>query len=143
MSLLTILAEVTVRDGIGMDDLTWLAGLISAVAVIVGAVWALLRPLKRQADRIEMFWSDWNGTPQRPGHSAVPGVMDRLARIDGELQRNGGNSMKGQVYATSRKVDVLSEQNAAEHVDLASQIDQIKSEAREWHAVRKKETDDE
>ena len=140
MSLLTILAAVTFSDGIGMDDLTRLAELIAVVTTIVAAVWALLRPLKRQADRIEMFWSDWNGTPQRPGHSAVPGVMDRLARIDGELQRNGGNSMKDQVYATSRKVDVLSEQNAAEHVDLASQIDQIKSEARDWHAVRKKET---
>jgi len=35
--LLTILAEVTVRDGIGMDDLTWLAGLISVVAVITDA----------------------------------------------------------------------------------------------------------
>ena len=138
--MMLTLAAVTFADGIGMDDLTWLAGLISVISVIVGAVWALLRPLKRQADRIEMFWSDWNGTPQRPGHSAVPGVMDRLARIDGELQRNGGNSMKDQVYATSRKVDVLSEQNAAEHVDLASQIDQIKSEARDWHAVRKKET---
>ena len=131
---------MTFRDGIGMDDLTRLAELIAVVTTIVAAVWALLRPLKRQADRIEMFWSDWNGTPQRPGHSAVPGVMDRLASIDGELQRNGGNSLKDQVYATSRKVDVLSEQNAAEHVDLASQIDQIKSEARDWHAVRKKET---
>ena len=127
---MNLLAAVTFADGIGMDDLTWLAGLISAVAVIVGAVWALLRPLKHQADRIEMFWSDWNGTPQRPCHSAVPVVMDRLARIDGELQRNGGNSMKDQVYATSRKVDVLAAQNAAEHVDLGSQIEQIKSEAR-------------
>ena len=120
----TLLAEVTVRDGIGLDDLTWLAGLISVVAVIVGAVWAMLRPLKRQADRIEMFWSDWNGTPARPGRSAVPGVMDRLASIDGELQRNGGNSLKDQV------------------IHLASQIDQIKSEARDWHAVRTKGTDD-
>lgn len=125
MSLLTILAEVTVRDGIGMDDLTWLAGLIAVVTTIVAAVWAMLRPLKRQADRIEMFWSDWNGTPARPGRSAVPGVMDRLASIDGELQRNGGNSLKDQV------------------IHLASQIDQIKSEARDWHAKRTKGTDDE
>ena len=135
---MNLLAAVTFADGIGMDDLTWLAGLISAVAVIVGAVWTLLRPLKRQADRIEMFWSDWNGTDARPGHSAVPGVMDRLASIDGELQRNGGNSLKDQVYATSAKLDQLAAQNAAEHVDLGSQIEQIKSEAREWHA-RKKE----
>ena len=135
---MNLLAAVTFADGVGMDDLTWLAGLISAVAVIVGAVWALLRPLKRQADRIEMFWSDWNGTDARPGHSAVPGVMDRLASIDGELQRNGGNSLKDQVAATVHKVDQLAAQNAAEHVDLGSQIEQIKTEAREWHA-RKKE----
>ena len=140
MSLLTILAAVTFADGIGVDDLTRLAELIAVVTTIVAAVWALLRPLKRQADRIEMFWSDWNGTPQRPGHSAVPGVMDRLASIDGELQRNGGNSLKDQVIGNSRKLDHLASQNAAEHVDLASQIDQIKSEARDWHAVRKKET---
>ncbi len=133
-----LLAAVTFADGIGMDDLTWLAGLITVVTTIVAAVWALLRPLKRQADRIESFWEDWNGTDARPGHSAVPGVMDRLASIDGELQRNGGNSLKDQVIGNSRKIDVLSEQNAAEHVDLGSQIEQIKSEAREWHA-RKKE----
>ena len=68
---MNLLAAVTCADGIGMDDLTWLAGLISVVAVIVGAVWALLRPLKQQADRIEMFWSDWNGAPARPGRSAA------------------------------------------------------------------------
>ena len=39
MSLLTILAEVTVSDGIGMDDLTWLAGLIAAVTDVL---WTLL-----------------------------------------------------------------------------------------------------
>lgn len=115
---MNLLAAVTFADGIGMDDLTWLAGLIAVVTTIVGAVWALLRPLKRQADRIEMFWEDWNGTPQRPGHSAVPGVMDRLASIDGELQRNGGNSLKDQVIGNSRKIDHLAAQNAAEHVDL-------------------------
>ena len=143
MSLLTILAAVTFADGIGVDDLTRLAELIAVVTTIVAAVWALLRPLKRQADRIEMFWEDWNGTSARPGHSAVPGVMDRLASIDGELQRNGGNSLKDQVIGNSRKIDHLAGQNAAEHVDLGSRIDQIKSEVRGWHAVRKKETDDE
>jgi len=130
---MNLLAAVTFADGIGMDDLTWLAGLISAVAVVVGAVWALLRPLKQQADRIEMFWEDWNGTPARPGHSAVPGVMDRLASIDGELQRNGGNSLKDQVAATVHKVDQLAAQNAAEHVDLGRQIKSVKDDATRWH----------
>ncbi len=135
---MNLLAAVTFADGIGIDDLSWLAGLISAVAVIVGALWAMLRPLKHQADRIEMFWEDWNGTDARPGHSAVPGVMDRLASIDGELQRNGGNSLKDQVVETSRKLDELAQQNACEHTDLAGQIQNVKDEAQRWHDARHK-----
>ena len=131
-------AAVTFRDGIGLDDLTWLAGLISVIAVIVGAVWAMLKPLKRQADRIEAFWDDWQGTPAGPGRSAVPGVMERLQSIDGELTRNGGPSLKDQVFATARKVDDLAEQNAAEHVDLANQIIAVKTEAQRWHASKEK-----
>jgi len=130
---MNLLAAVTFADGIGVDDLTRLAELIAVVTTIVAAVWALLRPLKRQADRIEMFWEDWNGTDARPGHSAVPGVMDRLASIDGELQRNGGNSLKDQVAATVHKVDQLAAQNAAEHVDLGRQIKSVKDDATRWH----------
>lgn len=130
---MNLFAAVTFADGIGVDDLTRLAELIAVVTTIVAAVWALLRPLKRQADRIEMFWEDWNGTDARPGHSAVPGVMDRLASIDGELQRNGGNSLKDQVAATVHKVDQLAAQNAAEHVDLGRQIKSVKDDATRWH----------
>lgn len=129
---------VTFRDGIGVDDLTWLAGLISVITVIAGAAWAMLRPLKRQADRIEAFWEDWIGTPAGPGRSAVPGVMERLQSIDGELTRNGGNSLKNQVHQISRKVDELAGQNAAEHVDLAGQIQNVKDEAQRWHGARHK-----
>lgn len=126
-------AAVTFRDGIGVDDLSWLAGLISVVAVIVGAVWTMIKPLKRQADRIEAFWVDWNGTPSGPGRSAVPGVMERLQSIDGELQHNGGNSLKDKVFENCRKLDDLAEQNAAEHVDLANQILSVKTEVERHH----------
>ena len=131
-------AAVTFRDGIGVDDLTWLAGLISAIAVIVGAVWAMFKPLKRQADRLEAFWDDWNGTPAGPGRSAVPGVMERLQSIDGELQHNGGNSLKDKVLENSSKLDELAQQNASEHVDLANQILAVKTEAQRWHDARHK-----
>ena len=131
-------AAVTFRDGIGVDDLTWLAGLISAIAVIVGAVWAMLRPVRAQLHRWEDFWDDWTGTPAGPGRSAVPGVMERLQSIDGELTRNGGNSLKNQVRTNSRKLDELAQQNAAEHVDLAGQIQNVKDEANRWHDARHK-----
>ena len=129
---------MTFADGIGIDDLTWLAGLISVISVIVGAVWAMLRPIRAQLHRWEAFWDDWQGTPARPGHGEVPGVMQRLQSIDGELTRNGGSSLKDQVFATARKVDDLAEQNAAEHVDLANQIIAVKTEAQRWHASKEK-----
>ena len=131
-------AVVTFRDGIGVDDLTWLAGLISVVAVIVGAVWTMIKPLKRQADRIEAFWVDWNGTPSGPGRSAVPGVMERLQSIDGELQHNGGNSLKDKVLETSRKLDELAQQNKSEHTLLTGQIDAVRKEVeRHREAIHK------
>ena len=129
---------MTFSDGIGIDDLTWLAGLISVISVIVGAVWAMLRPIRAQLHRWEAFWDDWQGTPARPGHGEVPGVMQRLQSIDGELTRNGGSSLKDQVFATARKVDDLAEQNAAEHVDLANEIIAVKTEAQRWHASKEK-----
>jgi len=136
--MLMLDAAVTFRDGIGVDDLTWLAGLISVISVIVGAVWAMLRPIRAQLHRWEAFWDDWQGTPARPGHGEVPGVMQRLQSIDGELTRNGGSSLKDQVFATARKVDDLAEQNAAEHVDLANQIIAVKTEVQRWHASKEK-----
>ena len=133
-------AAVTFRDGIGVDDLTWLAGLISAIAVIVGAVWAMLRPVRAQLHRWEDFWDDWTGTPAGPGRSAVPGVMERLQSIDGELQHNGGNSLKDKVLENSSKIDGLSRQNEAEHASLANQIDAVSEEAAHYHS--RKESDD-
>jgi hypothetical protein len=135
---MNLLAAVTFADGIGVDDLTWLAGLISVISVIVGAVWAMLRPIRAQLHRWEAFWDDWQGTPARPGHGEVPGVMQRLQSIDGELTRNGGNSLKDQVIGNSRKLDDLAEQNAAEHVALTDRIDAIQTEVRRWHASKEK-----
>ena len=131
-------AAVTFRDGIGIDDLAWLAELIAVVTTIVAAVWAMLRPVRAQLHRWDDFWDDWTGTPAGPGRSAVPGVMERLQSIDGELTRTSGNSLKDQVVETSRKLDELAQQNAAEHVDLAGQIQNVKDEANRWHDARHK-----
>ena len=49
-----------------------------------------------------------------------------------------GNSLKDQVVKTSRKLDELAQQNAAEHVDLAGQIQNVKDEANRWHDARHK-----
>jgi hypothetical protein len=57
---------------------------------------------------IKKFQRDWDGEPAGPGRSQIPGVMERLNRIDGELSRNGGSSLKDQVFATNEALGELS-----------------------------------
>jgi hypothetical protein len=41
-------------------------------------------------DWMDRFKRDWEGTPAEPGRDAVPGIMERMNRMDGELSNNGG-----------------------------------------------------
>ena len=73
----------------------------SSVLVILTACFAVTRVLSPVIKRIKKigkdldnFIEDWHGTPAREGRDAVPGVMDRLNNIDGQLTHNGGSSVK-------------------------------------------------
>lgn len=106
-----MLANIGLSDGIGVDDLFYMAGGIATI----GAAYAVLaRPiitrLRTMLGWWEKFARDWDGEQSEPGRGAVPGVMERLNRIDGELQRNGGSSMKDQIFQTRRAVDRLTTQ---------------------------------
>jgi len=58
-------------------------------------------------DNWDTFMRDWDGEPAAPGRSAVPGVMERLNRIDGELKRNGGSSMKDAINRVEKKLSQI------------------------------------
>ena len=122
-------ACVTFRDGIGVDDLTWLAELIAAVTTIVAAVWAMLRPSAPSCIAGMTSGTTGPAQPAGPGRSAVPGVMERLQSIDGELTRNGGNSLKNQVCRTPGN-STNSPQNADEHDDIKRQVQAVKQTKR-------------
>ena len=69
----------------------------TALGIVTGAIISLgvlLRPVykrvKEFADWLERFKRDWEGTPEEPGRDAVPGMMERMNRMDGELSNNGG-----------------------------------------------------
>ena len=49
--------------------------------------------------------TDWSGQEARPGRSEVPGVMQRLNDIDGELKNNGGGSLKDSVDSIHSRLD--------------------------------------
>lgn len=103
-----VLANVGLQDGLGWDDIFWFTAGATTVITFLGL---FLRPLVREVREYFAWWRkfqrDWDGEPGDDGRAPVAGVMARLNRIDGELQRNGGSSMKDQVFHVARIVDEM------------------------------------
>jgi hypothetical protein len=90
--------------------LYWAAGIITvgtAFSMIFMALKRLYRRIHEFMDNWDQFHRDWSGEPAMPGRSAVPGVMERLNRIDGELKRNGGSSMKDALNRVEKKLEQI------------------------------------
>jgi hypothetical protein len=69
----------------------------TTIGVVAGALISLgvlLNPLRKKVKRwaswMERFMRDWEGEEAAPGRDRVPGVMERLNNMDGELSQNGG-----------------------------------------------------
>ena len=90
----------------------WAGGIVT-VGAAIGVLWKLLKPicdrLHAVMDNLDSFMRDWAGEEKAPGRSAVPGVMERLNRIDGELKRNGGSSMKDAINRIEQKLSQIDE----------------------------------
>lgn len=93
------------------QELMWLTGVATTIAIILGAWFAIAKfvgPFYKRINKWittwEQFMEDWAGTPERIGRSAVPGVMERLNNIDGELKKNGGKSVKDTVNRIEKRI---------------------------------------
>jgi len=76
----------------------------TAIGIVTGALISLgivLRPAFKRTKEffswVERFMRDWEGEEESPGRDRVPGVMERLNKLDGELSQNGGKSTKDTV----------------------------------------------
>ena len=88
----------------------------ATVGIITAALLGLrqlVEPYKEKADLFmswfEDFKRDWSGEEESPGRDRVPGVMERLNRLDGELSSNGGKSTKDVVNKMYDSQGVLME----------------------------------
>jgi hypothetical protein len=84
---------------------------VALVIGIAGGGMALLYPLIKKINKLFKTWSrfivDWEGSEPEPGRDAVPGVMARLNKLDGELSHNGGKSVKDVVTRLEKRQDKL------------------------------------
>jgi hypothetical protein len=86
----------------------------TTIGIVAGALISLgillspfYKKVKRWAQWMERFMRDWEGEEAEPGRAAVPGVMERLNKLDGELSNNGGSTTKDKVdklYLNQAKV---------------------------------------
>jgi hypothetical protein len=87
------------------------AAFVVVIAAAVGVIWKLFSPIlskaKRLLDSLSMFTVDWFGEDAAPGRDRVPGVMERLNNIDGELKHNGGNTMKDAIKRIENKLKTI------------------------------------
>jgi len=78
--------------------IVWAAGAVTAVLTAWITTVKVFQPFFKRINTWittwEQFMRDWAGEEARPGRTAIPGVMERLNRIDGQLHNNGGSSLK-------------------------------------------------
>jgi len=94
-----------------IEQIQMWAGLVVVVAAAVAVIWKLFSPLFKKTrhllDSLSRFTVDWFGEEAAPGRDRVPGVMERLNNIDGELKHNGGSTMKDAIKRIENKLKVI------------------------------------
>lgn len=90
-----------------MDFVQLAIGTVAVTGAILG-VEKVTRPLRKKVRNVsrwlDEFQRDWFGEDEGPGRDPVPGVMERLNRLDGELSQNGGKSVKDTVNRLDEEV---------------------------------------
>ena len=107
-------------------------GIVTGALISLGVI---LRPaykkFKEFAEWMERFKRDWEGTPEEPGRDAIPGIMERMNRMDGELSRNGGfTTVKDRVdrlYENQQKVIETQDKLLEAFVEMGERLITIES----------------
>ena len=94
-----------------LDNFLYYVGALIAVITLWISIRKLTAPWRQKVNQtrvwLDKFMRDWSGEDEEEGRAAVPGVMERLNKLDGELTHNGGSSLKDKVEKTQKSVDEM------------------------------------
>lgn len=91
------------------DNVMILSAMLGCAVIVWRAIVPPVRAIKETMNWLEKFRRDWEGEPGGPGRDPVPGVMERLNRLDGELSNNGGSSMKDAIDRIEKRLGTNNE----------------------------------
>lgn len=90
-----------------MQNVAILSAILGVIVLIVKVIYPSIKVIRNFCDWIGDFRRDWEGEESALGRDRTAGVMERLNRLDGELSRNSGKSLKDVVVRLETKVDKL------------------------------------
>lgn len=101
-------------------------GIVAGALISLGILFSpFYKKVKRWGVWMERFMRDWEGEPAEPGRDAVPGVMERLNKLDGELSNNGGSTTKDKVdklYVNQTQVIKVQDQMLEAFVEMGERL---------------------
>jgi hypothetical protein len=92
-----------------MESVGVAAAILGLIVLVGRVVYPPLKTIKTFLDWLDKFRRDWEGEEAEPGRDRIPGVMERLNRLDGELSNNGGTSLKDAVDRIETTLSVIQE----------------------------------
>lgn len=92
-----------------METIGVAAAILGLIVLVGRVVYPPYKMIKNFLLWMEKFRRDWEGEDSEPGRDRTPGVMERLNRLDGELQNNGGSSLKDAVCRIETTLSVIEE----------------------------------
>lgn len=124
---------IRLSENVVVENLLITVAVITALVTVGTLIWKAVRPFKVRIDEFldwhETFRPQWEGMESRhKGEIDTPGVMERLSKIDGEFERNGGNSMKDVMFRVVRDMD-----------SVKTRLDEISQLINRLHADRDKD----
>ena len=90
-----------------MNDIIIAGAVATAIVAIYALVAIPFKTIRIFLTWLDKFRRDWEGEEAEPGRDKVPGVMERLNRLDGELSNNGGSSLKDAVQRIEKKLNSI------------------------------------
>jgi hypothetical protein len=92
-----------------MENVGVAAAILGLIVLVGRVVYPPLKTIKIFFNWLDKFRRDWEGEEAEPGRDRIPGVMERLNRLDGELSNNGGTSLKDAVDRIETTLSVIQE----------------------------------